>query len=212
MEYVTQFETEKFTYNYSLIYEYGVPYLSLDNGEERWLILISDELLLIYNSESNKPFFTGVSVSSGISLETIYSTENIEATSTLTENGHEYAPQDLYFDSLEKPWVEGVLGGGLGEKIIIQKPGAPVRDVYISIGYVSFSMPDLYMKNSRIKKLRIVDTKNGDEIIKELDDTPFPQRISFPDRKWRSIEIEILEVYKGTLYEDTCINFIKFGA
>jgi len=218
LEYVTFFKDlnrsiqhKKYIYSYTIRYEHNVPYLLLNGGKEKWLILFSDELLFLYNSKSDKPFFNGVSVRSGISLERIISPDEIRATSALIENGKEYSPRNISSDFLGKPWVEGVKGNGIGEKIFINGP-VLVKDIYIANGYVSFSRPDLYTKNSRVKKIKILDIKNGIELIKELRDTPCPQRISFPDSKVRSIEIEILEVYEGTKYKDTCVNFIIFGA
>lgn len=209
LEYITRFKSKKYTYNYTLQCDHKVPYLSLNNGEEKWLILYSDKLLLLYNSKSDRPFFRGVGKDSGIYLELIISLDKIEATSSLIEQGQEYPPSNLYWDFLGKPWVEGVPGNGIGEKLFI--PAVAVKNIFISNGYIDFLRPDLYEKNSRLKKIKIIDTENDTEFIKELDDTPCPQRIEFKDNKDRQIEIEILEVYKGTKYKDTCVNFIVFN-
>ena len=108
-----------------------------------------------------------------------------------------------------KPWVEGVKGYGIGEKITFERISA--RNLYWSNGFVSYDKPYLYERNSRVKKIRIVDESTGGIIIVDLVDTPNPQKIILSENKdlnARTITIEILDVYKGTYYEDTCVNYI----
>ena len=82
--------------------------------------------------------------------------------------------------------------------------------LYISNGYVSYSNPGLYLMNSRIKKIRLRDVGTGEYKDYIIADSPHFSKIDAYDvlTSRAGMEIEILEVYEGTIFEDTCINFI----
>ena len=82
--------------------------------------------------------------------------------------------------------------------------------LFFSSGFVSFTSPNLYTDNSRIKKIRISDNSGNSRII-ELFDTPHFQPISVADIGGLSEEkhvltIEILEVFPGSRFRHTCVN------
>jgi hypothetical protein len=106
---------------------------------------------------------------------------------------------------LDRPWVEGVPGQGIGETIEVKAPLAHL--LVISNGYVSYDKPYLYAYNSRLKKIRIDDLTNGRVYHFTLADTPCPQHIRLPEHSIY-VRITIEEVYAGTRWEDTCVNFI----
>ena len=86
------------------------------------------------------------------------------------------------------------------------------ENIYISNGFVSFLKPNLYRDNSRIKKIRLYNNSGHSKIV-ELKDSPHFQSISIADFNIPFFErgiinIEILEVYQGTKYPDTCLNSI----
>jgi hypothetical protein len=85
---------------------------------------------------------------------------------------------------------------------------------------VSYNKPYLFKYNSRPRKIRIsyegeiaktielLDTPNFQEILTLW---PYPQyESSYPDKNlWeKDLWIEIIDVYPGTRYNDTCINFL----
>ena len=109
------------------------------------------------------------------------------------------------------PWVEGVKGPGIGESIEFDMP--PSRwgwDIYILNGYVDVFKPHLFRENNRIKKARI-ETDTGESFIVEFNDCVEFKKIEL---SWKvdpkKVKITILEVYKGTKYDDTCITSIDF--
>ncbi|MBN2617209.1 MAG: hypothetical protein JXR64_02720 [Spirochaetales bacterium] len=81
--------------------------------------------------------------------------------------------------------------------------------MYFFNGFVSFEKPNLYEENSRVKKIKVTDTISSKFIIFNIDDTPNPQLLKLGELKEWELSIEILDVYKGTKYSDTCINAIQ---
>jgi hypothetical protein len=78
----------------------------------------------------------------------------------------------------------------------------------ISNGFVDYNRPYLYEYNNRIKKIRIRNRENTDDYRDfELLDLPNIQTVATSSFSL-NIEIEILEIYPGTKYNDTCVNFI----
>jgi hypothetical protein len=105
-------------------------------------------------------------------------------------------------------------------KVVARKSGIPWGEIItltaehdfnkliISNGFISFSKPELFLKNSRVKSIAIYRT---DPESKPLDvtlaDTPQLQEIDL-GTEVRQLKIKITGVYKGSRYKDTCINFI----
>ena len=109
-----------------------------------------------------------------------------------------------------RPWVEGKKGDGIGESFefdtTFPKGGLPL-DIRILNGYVDPLKPHLFKENNRIKKA-LLETDTG--IKKEFkfrDEVEFTQIILPSDVK--HIKLTILEVYKGTKYQDTCITAVE---
>ncbi|MFP4066705.1 MAG: NADase-type glycan-binding domain-containing protein [Spirochaetaceae bacterium] len=200
------------TYTWKPLIRGGVPFLQVSREDEQkqWLILASDRLLLLYDGESPYPFFVGVSGHPN-AREALYSfPDAFTATSSLAENDTTYVATNLGEAALRTPWVEAAEGQGVGEEIRIAK-GFP--RLWISVGFVSYSRPELYELNSRPKRIRVVDDHTGAEKTVRLEDTPSPQSVTLPgDPSWEhsTIRLIIEEVYPGTRWEDTCVNFILF--
>jgi hypothetical protein len=79
--------------------------------------------------------------------------------------------------------------------------------LHISIGFVSYDKPYLYSMNSRPQELRLsIDGKFS--FIHHLLDTPNYQKIVLPQQLDYNdtLILEIISVYEGTKYQDTCIN------
>jgi len=108
-------------------------------------------------------------------------------------------------------------GEFLGEEMVEKDNyNASLNGIYIVNGYVQNE--DLYKANSRVKKLKLtIDDK--DEYILELEDTMMPQifdvdyKVTYAERIYPiKAEFQILEVYKGSKYDDTAINTLLVGA
>ena len=137
-------------------------------------------------------------------------------TSSLTENGYTYSASNLSSKKLGTPWVEGVIGSGIGEKITIKKSKESLPPwvktfgggaLVIFNGFISYEKPYLYEYNNRVKELKIYTSNNDYCFTVILEDTPNPQIIFLPCESEDTI-IEILSVYKGLRYDDTCIECI----
>jgi hypothetical protein len=140
--------------------------------------------------------------------------KDIIASSSLVENGISYTPDKININ-IGQAWAEGVEGDGIGEYLVFSYSDGIQRDLFISSGFVSYSKPYLFTYNSRPKKIKITTNKGKFKII-QLQDTPNFQFVDirelFIDEDSMSIKginelkIELIEVYQGTKYTDTCIN------
>lgn len=140
----------------------------------------------------------------------------IDVSSYLKEKNKEYKVENLCNCKPGTPWVEGVSGDGIGEGFTIYRSGVKDKNpfennsLYLLImnGYISYEKPYLYKQNNRIKKIKVTGVKSGKSKILDVLDTPHPQTvdISFITEP-EDVRVEIAEVYKGTKYDDTCINF-----
>ncbi len=110
-----------------------------------------------------------------------------------------------YFNS-NKPFVTKRKNSGIGEKITIEF-ARPQKSISILGGYADVNRQDLFKKNNRLKKIKISDLKSSYSKIYDFEDIALFQDAEF-DSELTDIEIEILEVYKGTKYDDTCISGI----
>lgn len=132
-----------------------------------------------------------------------------DCSSSFVEEGKDYSIDNLHKLDLETPWVEGVPGDGIGEGFTIGFWNQEVLPTLVLMnGYISFDKPYLYEQNNRIKKIKVKGLTSGKEKILDVIDTPHPQTvdISFITDK-EDIRVEIAEVYKGTKYDDTCLQY-----
>lgn len=136
--------------------------------------------------------------------------KSMTASSTFKEEGEDYSIENTQKTSL-KPWVEGVKGSGIGEKIFMEFETGDhlnsVKYLLFSNGYVSYKQPDLYSKNNRVKKIKIESIDKQFTKTFEIKDTPNIQELILPEAT-NNIVITILDVYKGTHWDDTCINYL----
>jgi len=138
----------------------------------------------------------------------LYLFKNITANSYLTEGKTQYLVTNLENYDLTKPWVEGQKDSGIGCKLIFETDEFDPSNLIIIVnGYFDPQKLYLYNYNNRIKKVKIrsLDTQNEFEIIANLKDTYNLQMIRLP-KKTNKLEMTILEVYKGTKYDDTCLS------
>ena len=133
-------------------------------------------------------------------------------TETIRGTTKEYKVENLCDYVVETPWVENVKGDGIGEGFTI-KNGVPHEIAYpyllIMNGYISYQKPHLYKMNNRIKKIKVTGVKSGVSKVLDVLDTPHPQTVDISFiTDIEDIRVEIAEVYKGTKYDDTCINYL----
>lgn len=112
---------------------------------------------------------------------------------------------DNRFDTM---WIEGVSGNGIGEYLdIVFDESHAINGVEIYHG--NRARPDIYEKYNRIKKVRLTFS-DGTNKEYELQDSFFESsKIEFVEPiTTTNIKMEIMEVYQGTTYKDTCISEI----
>lgn len=139
---------------------------------------------------------------------TSYSNYQVTASSYLKESKSKYEPDNLRKSIFDGPWVEGIDGSGIGEYLTFTfNNDSKVNALLISNGYVSFEKPELFIKNNRVKRI-LIESIDGNFIKEyELLDTATLQTIRL-NQYVKKIRITILEVYKGSTWDDTCINMI----
>ncbi len=129
--------------------------------------------------------------------------------SYLTEKDKAYTVDNLSESVMDTPWVEGVPGDGIGEGFTLTFNGGSVDPTLLLMnGYISFDKPYLYEQNNRIKKIKVKGLTSGREKILDVIDTPHPQTVDISFiTEMEDIRVEIAEVYKGTKYDDTCLQY-----
>jgi len=134
-----------------------------------------------------------------------------------------YAASNLNDLNYKTAWIEGVPGYGIGQTIVYTFPpeNPRINKIIIINGYIKSKTA--WEENSRVKRLKMyIDDKPY--AILNLADSRQEQIFSVKlignsDRKdyeklklkpkWR-MKFEILEVYKGTKFDDTAISEIYF--
>lgn len=185
--------------------EKHLSYISFNN--KRYLVLSNRNLLYLIN-ENNKKVWVGVAGFSTKRMEVFgYSMPNVFSASTeLEENGTIYTAKNLDCLDGNAPWVESVKGDGIGEYIKIDYD--QTEGLIISNGYVSYDKPYLYESNNRVKVFEVYNQDNMKIQEISLIDTPNPQVFKIYVKS-KSLKLVIKEVYKGSKWDDTCVNFIQ---
>lgn len=114
------------------------------------------------------------------------------------------------YNSSNTPFVPANNGkNGVGTKLTINLKKAQ-KKIQILGGYADpVRHPDYYYKNCRPKTIRIKDLDSSYSITCELKDYAVYQSFDF-EKPLTNIELEVLEVYKGSKYSDLCISGILF--
>ena len=128
-----------------------------------------------------------------------------DATSTISQAGIDNTPHVLYDGSKDSSWQDGVDGSGIGESVTYHLDQVcKVRFLVLRLGNW-YGSDDNYTMNNRPKTMTF---EFGDQSV----------QVTFPDEKKEfcvelskdvetsEIKMTIDEVYKGTDYDDTCIN------
>lgn len=134
----------------------------------------------------------------------------IKSSSTLLGRTKPYHVREIMDNDLKTAWVEGKPDDGVGEWVEFTfDPEIILERISLINGYTRSET--LYQANNRVKKIRI-SFDDGTYIDQELKDGELkPQTITLPEPKQiRILRLTILETYKGSKYNDTCISEIKF--
>jgi len=210
----------------------GYSYITIF-GDKYMIIYGGGNHIVLYNLSSDKDDF----VKRDISRKTIImqrdqtfemgwaavGIKSIKADSylveTIKEKKLEYKPENTWklfyyyhlsflWNQYNIPWVEGTECDGIGSKLIVEF-NKQEDEIIILNGYVNLLNRQLYKENNRLKKIRIksLDKNNPFEIIATFEDKVKFTPIKLP-KKVSTVELEILDVYCGTKYNDTCISGI----
>ncbi|MEG2892676.1 MAG: hypothetical protein RR840_04840 [Clostridium sp.] len=124
-----------------------------------------------------------------------------------------YTADKLIDNNKYTPWIEGKKGYGEKEWLKLQfKSDLPVKGIVIDAGYNFRNDPygSSYKRYSRPKTIKI-GTASGSHSVVSLRDMPSGENIIKFKKKIDTdyVLVEILEVYPGTEYDDTCISQLK---
>ncbi|MBK6610921.1 MAG: hypothetical protein IPI59_05480 [Sphingobacteriales bacterium] len=141
----------------------------------------------------------------------------ITASSNLKEEGKiTYLPNNAHDFNLFTAWVPDNENKGIGKKINFHfKPFAPrINEIIIWNGYIKNT--DLWKANARVAKFKLLINGQPTAIL-ELKDVSNAQTFkinpvqSTDSTKDLILTLEILEVYKGSKYEDVAVSEINFN-
>lgn len=139
------------------------------------------------------------------------------ATSELVEAQFEgrylYSPANMLDGDMSTTWCEAEKNGPGLNQVITFEFEAPFSFDEIQI-VNGFNYKNLYLQNNRVKKIQLtqVAKKHFQQKDYELaDNTPDWQSIKFEHLQTaQTVTIKILDVYKGTNFDDTCFSDIRF--
>lgn len=110
------------------------------------------------------------------------------------------------FNECALPWAEGQPDSGVGATLTIQFNG---RKNLLTIlnGYVDYDRMHLYRDNGRVRSMRVASDEGDFSFVYEFEDYVHFADITLPGRV-SGVTLEILDVYEGRRYSDTCISAI----
>lgn len=132
---------------------------------------------------------------------------SITTDSTLENNRYKYGPHNLFPEISNGSWCENEINEGTDVILNIELSGtSKISEFFIKNGYYN---PKYWGDNNRVKTLFF--EANGHNETVQLKDSMEIQKISLSESIETSwIKLTIIDVYKGTKYNDTCLNAISF--
>jgi hypothetical protein len=190
----------------------GFEYISVNDIE--YLILCNDDkYCVLYENNTNKRSYYGLNEkyvntrSGGHALFTPEFKKFIRFGSSLqgeTRDGILYQPPfgRLGYGSI---WAYSGINNWIELDCMVN-----VNRIYFINGMIYPSNMNFYYYNNQVKTIRVF--YNNREEIFILKDTPSPQIITLKEstKNDQNLKIEIIDVYKGTRYNDTVISFIGY--
>jgi len=182
------------------------------------------DIVLVY--DNSDAAFTKYVQETRLPLSSIAKVQASSILKTDAVNRFNYEPKNLFDNDLNTAWVEGAAGGGVGEWAEVQfEKGVNIEAIGIINGYTKNEA--IYKANNRIRKVRLDvefdDSRPGDvypnSIDLDLTEKQFNElnrNVQAPFISWlqdygmgravSKIRLTILEVAKGTKYDDSCIS------
>jgi hypothetical protein len=199
-------------------------YLGINSYDGKYHLFsysVIEDILFLYSVDDGGCIPTSIlRVKGGFSR--LHNHYDFESSSYLTEflrdREYSYPSNNLSSYKLNPPWAEGVEGDGIEEWITFYYTEES-RSFYIFNGYFDPKYTHLFTRNNRMKRIRIEaysDYSKTKETFKysqefELEDTPQIQKIEIPVG-YKYFKMIILDVYKGTHYQDTCLSGVYTDA
>ncbi|HDP79268.1 MAG TPA: hypothetical protein ENN21_00330, partial [Spirochaetes bacterium] len=124
-----------------------------------------------------------------------------------------YKPIKMKDGKLSTAWCEGVKGHGIGEWVQFDfaewHSYTRLTNIYrILIVNGLAANKEIYYANNRVKKLEVEFSEGEKRIIEFKDGILDFQKFKFDIRaKW--VKLKILEVFKGSKFDDTCISEVR---
>lgn len=207
---------EKFKTGLKIAFKVSKGEIDFDSLSEREKKLYDSVDFLVdflYEDEYDAFWYTnydfGCSWYCGVGSMSSYASSSLEQEGDLA-----YDIEKIHDGRMDTAWVEGVDGNGIGEFFEIRFDSiTPMTDITIWNGYMKNNY--LYYSNNRAKKLKLY-INNIAYAILELEDSRAPQRFDvelIQKFEWENelvLKFEILEIYQGSKWDDTCITDIKF--
>ena len=140
-----------------------------------------------------------------------FSFNNITSSSQLYDStGKSYSPHKVSDYDSSTTWAEGV--GGFGRNEWIQLDLGQVKTIK-RLGIVNglVNSNNGYYKNNRLKEARLEFSDGGSMVINLSDNNSGEQQINLGENGIRTsfIRLVILDAYKGSKFDDTCISTIR---
>jgi len=155
-----------------------------------------------------------------LALKMIYTTESgltglsnvyaVKVSSAKLEDNRLYSASNLIDNDPKTAWVPVSNKSGIGEWVEFSfDDPMQVNSLLITNGYAKST--ESFIRNNRIKTATL-EFSDGSKSTVTLQDTSKPQTITIR-KKTRTIRLIIDEVYKGTMYDDTCLSDmeLEFG-
>lgn len=130
--------------------------------------------------------------------------DEITASSYLNEKVEKHAPSNVDDNNYNTSWIEGKDGYGIGEWIMFKRK-SPIQISQINIVNGFNKSESLYKSNSRVKRVK-VEFSDGTVMEEDLEDYNYDVIYLDEPIKIDSVKITILDVYKGSKYDDTCLG------
>ncbi len=141
--------------------------------------------------------------------QAFWSEQRCVSSALAPQAGNRYGIRSLTDGKARTAWCEAGRGHGIGEAITLRWTGAaPLRSIRLVNGYAKSTQT--YWRNSRVRTMRLTFSFDGvtRSRVVSLSDTTRVQeiRIPWPHRTSVAARLEILSVYPGSHYTDTCLS------
>ena len=187
-------------------------YISINREDDNNITLsfdgLTDYATKVSKNEADKIINNQKNNNNEVSKDIVW---NIAEASSVLDDGNNisYSPNNVLDNKTTTTWAEGASGDGIGEWIKISTEDGldNVENISLINGFSKSS--DLYYKNNRVKKASLEFSDGTTQVIEFKDDVLEKQVIDIGNKQTSYIKITILEVYRGSKYQDTCIPIIS---